>query len=92
MGGGVMDMGGGAGGGAPVPDQLGLPHPTPWVLYKMVAQNLLRAYEVETGLFREKKIEFDDSFDVTKCIQQIEVPYLLHMCAPISELPTIKVP
>ena len=33
------------------------------------------------GLFFEKKIEFDDSFDVTKCLQQIEMPDLLHVCA-----------
>ena len=38
----------------------------PWYLYKMVAQN---------------KIGFDDFFDVTKCLQQIEMPDLLHMCA-----------
>ena len=29
--------------------------------------------------FSEKKIEFDDSYDVTKCIWQIEIPDLLHM-------------
>ena len=28
-----------------------------------------------------KKIGFDDSFDVTKCLQQIEMPDLLHVCA-----------
>ena len=28
---------------------------------------------------KKKKIGFDDSFDVTKCLQQIEVPDLLHM-------------
>ena len=33
------------------------------------------------GHFREKKIEFDDSFDVTKFLQQIEIPYLLHKSA-----------
>ena len=32
------------------------------------------------GLFR-KKIGFDYSFDVTKCLQQIEIPILLQMCA-----------
>ena len=32
---------------------------------------MLCTYEVEEGLFREKKIEFDDQFDKTKCIQQI---------------------
>ena len=28
-----------------------------------------------------KKIGFDGSFDVTKCLQQIEMPDLLHVCA-----------
>ena len=32
------------------------------------------------GLF-PKKIGFDDSFDLTKCLQQIEMPDLLHLCA-----------
>ena len=49
-------------------------------LYKMVAQNLLRTYD-ENYVFTEKKIGFDDSFDVTKCLQIIEMPDLLHMCA-----------
>ena len=52
----------------------------------MVAQNMLRMYDVKKGLFREKKIGFDDSFDATKCLQQIEIPDLLHMCAHCSEL------
>ena len=29
----------------------------------------------------------DDSFDVTQCLQQIEISNLLHICAPCSELP-----
>jgi len=33
------------------------------------------------GFFSDKKIGFDDSFDVTKCLQQIEMPDLLHVCA-----------
>ena len=33
------------------------------------------------GLFSRKKIEFDDSLDVTKCLQQIEMPDLLHVFA-----------
>ena len=38
------------------------------------------------GLFLpRKKIRFDDSFDVTKCLHQIEIPDLLQMC---SELPS----
>ena len=32
------------------------------------------------------KIGFDDSFDVTKCLHQIEIPDLLHMCATCAEL------
>ena len=28
-----------------------------------------------------KKNEFDDSFDITKCLQKIEMPDLLHMFA-----------
>ena len=35
----------------------------------------------------QKKIGFENSVDVTKCIQQIEIPDLLNMCAPCSELP-----
>ena len=37
-------------------------------------------YDVNKAFFR-KKIEFDDNFDVTKCLQQIEMPDLLHVCA-----------
>ena len=33
------------------------------------------------GLFPKKNIGFDDSFDVTKCLQQIEQHDLLHVCA-----------
>ena len=50
-----------------------------WFLYKMAAQNTLRTYDVKTGIFREKKIEFDPSFDVTKCLHQIEIPDLLYV-------------
>ena len=46
----------------------------------MVAPLTLRTYDVNKVFFR-KKIEFDDSFDVTKCLQQIEMPDLLHVCA-----------
>ena len=35
-----------------------------------------------------QRIEFDDSFDVTKSLQQIEIPDLLHFCTPCSELPS----
>ena len=31
---------------------------------------------------------FDDSFDVTQGLQQIEIHDLLHQCAPCSELPS----
>ena len=43
----------------------------------MVARNTMRTQKV----FSEKKIGFDHSFDVTKCLHQIEFPDLLHMCA-----------
>ena len=33
------------------------------------------------GLFPKKKLGFNDSFDVTKCLQQIEMPDLLHVYA-----------
>ena len=46
----------------------------------MVAQKMLRMYDVRK-VFSEKKVGFDDSFDVTKCLQQIEMPDLLHMRA-----------
>ena len=36
-------------------------------LYKMLAQNMLRTYDINKVFF-EKKIEFDDSVDVTKCL------------------------
>ena len=39
--------------------------------------------------FSEKKIEFDDSFDVTKCLQQIEMAELLPVCAWWNEQPSI---
>ena len=55
---------------------------TPWYLYKMVAKNM--------GLFERKKIEYDDSVDVTKCLQQIEIPDLLDICPWCSELPFNK--
>ena len=32
-------------------------------------------------VFFPKKNGFDDSFDVAKCLQQIEIPELLHVCA-----------
>ena len=32
-------------------------------------------------VFSGKNNRFDDSFDVTKCLQQIENPDLLHVCA-----------
>ena len=47
----------------------------------MVAHFMLRTYDVNKAFFEKKKIEFDDSFDVTKCLQQIEMPDLLHVCA-----------
>ena len=46
----------------------------------MVAHFILRTYDVNKAFF-QKKIEFDESFNVTKCLQQIEMPDLLHVCA-----------
>ena len=46
----------------------------------MVAHFTLRTYNVYQVFFSEKKIEFDDAFDVTKYIRQIEMPGLLNMC------------
>ena len=46
----------------------------------MVAHFMLRTNDENKDFFR-KKIEFDDYFDVTKCLQQIEMPDLLHVYA-----------
>ena len=40
----------------------------------------LRTHEGK-WVFSGKNTRFDDSFDVTKCLQQIEKPDLLHVCA-----------
>ena len=53
----------------------------------MVAQNMLRTYQVK-WVFPRKRLRFDDYFVITKCLQQIEISSLLHMCAPCSELPS----
>ena len=59
-----------------------------WYLYKMVSQNMLSTSEVKKVISgREKKIGINYFIDVTKCLQQIEIPYLPYMCAPCSELP-----
>ena len=44
----------------------------------MVAQNMFRTYDVKSvfSLFG-----FDETLDVIKCFQQIEMPDLIHMCA-----------
>ena len=39
----------------------------------MVAQGMLRTYEVKVVL-SETNFGFDDSFEVFKCLQQIEIP------------------
>ena len=44
----------------------------------MVAKNMLRTYDVKQ-VFSEKKIGFEDFFDLPKCPQQIEMPDLLHI-------------
>ena len=46
-----------------------------WLLISRCARMM------KTRSFPEKNIGFDDSFDVIKCLQQIEKPDLLHVCA-----------
>ena len=43
---------------------------------------------MKTRSFSGKKIAFDDYFGGTQCLQQMEIPDLLHICAPCSELPS----
>ena len=60
-----------------------------WFLYPVVAHFTIRTHGVNK-VFRicldrmcrqiRKKIEFDDSLDVTKCLQHIEMTDLLHVC------------
>ena len=47
----------------------------------MVAHFTLRTYDVNKVFFSKKKNEFNDPFDVTKCLEQIKKPDLLHVCA-----------
>ena len=51
------------------------------VVIKMAVEKMLRTNEVKEVFSEEKKIGFDNSFDVTKCLQQVERPDLLHVCA-----------
>ena len=51
--------------------------PGPWYLYKMVAQIMLRRYDIKQ-VFSEKQIGFDYSFDVNTCLEQLEMPELLY--------------
>ena len=53
----------------------------------MFAHFTLRTNDENKIFFPGKKIGFDDSFDVTKCLQKIEIPDLHHMCALRPELP-----
>ena len=39
----------------------------------MVAQNMLRTYGVKRS-FARKNFGFDNSFNVTECLKQIEIP------------------
>ena len=48
----------------------------------------LRTNDDNKVFFWRKKIGFDDSFDVTKCLQQIEIPDLLQMCAQWNKQPS----
>ena len=53
----------------------------------MVAENMLRLYDVKK-VFSEKKIGFDGSFVVAKCLQQVGIPDLVHMYAYWNEQPS----
>ena len=53
----------------------------------MIAQNMLRTYKGKLILLKNN-FEFDDTFDVTKCLKQIDLPDLFHMCAPCAKLPS----
>ena len=46
----------------------------------MAAQHMLRTYDTKL-VISKKKVRFDDPFDVTKCLQQIEMLNVLHICA-----------
>ena len=59
-----------------------------WFLYQMVAHNTLRTHDVKRPIFREKKLGFDHSFHVTKCLHHIEIPDLLYVCAQVNEQPS----
>ena len=50
---------------------------------------MLRTYEV--NFVFPKKNGFDDSFDVTKCLRQIEIPDLLLMCVLRNEKIDIRI-
>ena len=53
-----------------------------WYLNKMVAQNKLRMYDVKYVFSEEITSDLTTlSIDVTICLQQIEMPDLIHMCA-----------
>ena len=45
-------------------------------------------YAVKKFFFPKTKIGCDDAFDVTECLQQIEIPNCRHICAQCSELPS----
>ena len=49
---------------------------------------MLHTYDAKQ-VFSEKIIGFHDSFDVTKCLQQIEMPELLHMYKTMSFWDTV---
>ena len=52
-----------------------------------MVQNMYRKHEEKWVFSERKKIEFDLSVNVTECLQQIEIPNLLHMCAQCFDLP-----
>ena len=61
-----------------------------WALYNNFHSSLFRvagpAGEVTDPAFTRKKIGCDGSVDVTKCLQQIEIPDILHRCGHCSQL------
>ena len=54
----------------------------------MVTQNMLRTFEGKYDFSEEKKIRFMTALDLNECLIQIKEPRSIHMCAPISVLPS----
>ena len=54
----------------------------------MVTQNMLRTFEGKYDFSEEEKIRFMTALDLNECLIQIKEPRSLHMCAPVSVLPS----